>query len=142
MKPFLSALLLAACAPLALAQQPPTFTDVPPSLQKALQGHGLRSAQLDGGTLRLVSGKPQVSELAFASFVFHGICAHQWRQPAEFARWQLARVQLLDASGQQGYAFDARGDVCQRLGERAQNYHALIQRHTQACAAGACPAQP
>ena len=135
------ALLLAACAAAASAAEP-RFTDVPASMQKVLQGNSLASAQLQQGQLLLVSSKSQVSELTFASFVFHTICAQQWRHPEEFARWQLTRVQLLEAGGQQGFAFDARGDVCERMGRMGQNYRSVIAKRTVACSGGQCPAQP
>lgn len=134
------ALLLAACAMAAAAE--PQFNDVPASMQKVLQGNGLTGARLERGVLHLASGRREVSELTFASFIFHTICAQQWRHPEEFARWQLARVQLLDASGQQGFAFDARGDICQRMGQMGQNYRSVIAERTAACSGGQCPAQP
>jgi len=135
------ALALTACATLATAAQP-QFTDVPPSLQKVLLGNGLKSAQLGQGVLRLVMDKPQVSELTYASLVYHGICAEQWRHPEEFSRWQLARVELLDAGASQGYAFDARGDTCEQMGRMGKNYRDFIARFTTPCTGGQCPAKP
>lgn len=136
-------LLLAACALAATATAAPQFSDIPPDMQKVLQGNALKSAQLDNqGVLRLTSEKPAISELTFASLVFHTICAQQWRHPEEFARWQLTRVQLLEVGAQQGYAFDARGDICQRMGQMGQNYRSVIQQRTVVCSSGQCPAQP
>ena len=65
----------------------------------------------------------------------------QWRQPQAFAQAGLARVELLNADASQGYAFDARGDVCARMGQMGQNYRGLITQHTSACTAQSCPPQ-
>lgn len=134
----LSALLLAAAPALALAQ--PQFTNVPEGLHKPLLGNGLKSAQMHQGVLRLQVDKPQLSELVYSSFIFHSICAGQWRNPQQFASYGLARVEMLNASGAEGYAFDARGEVCAQMGRMGQNYRQLIAQHTTPCQAGACAA--
>ena len=132
-------LALVACATTTLAWANPDFKNVPPSMQKSL--HGISAAQFDGGVLRAQMNKPEVTELVYATFVFHSICAPQWRQPQAFAQAGLARVELLNADGSQGFAFDARGDVCARMGQMGQNYRGLITQHTSACTAQSCPPQ-
>ena len=132
---------LLACTACTLAAADTAFTNVPPTLQKALHGSAIQSARLDAGVLRLQMDKPQVTELVYATFVFHSICAPQWRQPQAFAQAGLARVELLNADASQGYAFDARGDVCARMGQMGQNYRGLITQHTSACTAQSCPPQ-
>ena len=132
-------LALVACATTTLAWANPDFKNVPPSMQKSL--HGISAAQFDGGVLRAQMNKPEVTELVYATFVFHSICAPQWRQPQAFAQAGLARVELLNADASQGYAFDARGDVCARMGQMGQNYRGLITQHTSACTAQSCPPQ-
>ena len=47
-----------------------------------------------------------------------------------------------DASAAQGFAFDARGDICEQMGRTGQNVKTLVDQRTVACNAGACPAQP
>lgn len=136
MKP-LVALLLAASATCALAE--PNLDQVPAVLHKPLLGNGLQSAQMnDKGVLRLQMGKPQVSELTYSSFIYHSICAEQWRHPEAFAKAQLTRVQLLNADASQGFAFDASGDVCERMGQMGQKYRDLIGPRTSACSASSC----
>ncbi|MCE1249162.1 MAG: hypothetical protein LWW82_00335 [Comamonadaceae bacterium] len=136
MKPLL-ALLLAAASTLALAE--PNMDQVPNVLRKPLLGNGLQAAQMnDKGVLRLQMGKPQVSELVYSSFIFHSICAEQWRHPKEFAQAGLTRVELLNADSSQGFAFDASGDVCERMGQMGQKYRELIGPRTSACSAKSC----
>lgn len=138
MKKLLPLLLASACT-LALAE--PAFQNVPEVLQKPLLGNGLTAARMQQGVLQLQMGKPEVTELVYATFVFHSICAPQWRQPQAFAQAGLARVELLNADASQGFAFDARGDVCARMGQMGQNHRGLITQHTSACTAQGCPPQ-
>ena len=133
-------LALVACATTTLAWANPDFKNVPPSMQKSL--HGISAAQFDGGVLRAQMNKPEVTELVYNTFVFHNICAQQWHDPAQFARLGLTRVELFNAAGTQGFAFDARGDICQRMGQMGQNYRSVIQQRTAVCSSGQCPAQP
>mgnify|MGYP003602013337 FL=1 len=104
--------------------------------------HPIKSAQLDNGVLRLQMDKPAVSELVYSTFVFHNICAEQWHHPDQFAKLALAKVELLNASGQQGYAFDARGDVCVQMGQLGKKFGAFIAQRTVPCEAGVCPKHP
>lgn len=136
----LLALLIGAASTLAFADV--AFKNVPAPLQKSLVHHGLKSAQLDQGVLRLQMDKPEITELVYATFIYHGICAEQWRSPERFAGVPLNRVELLNTTGAQGYAFDARGDVCVQMGQLGKNFRSFIQQHTVACEAGACPQRP
>lgn len=131
---------LCACATATLAWAGVQFTNVPQAMHKPLGNHSLKAAQLDGqGVLRVQMDKPMVSELVYATFIYNGICAEQWRHPERFATLALAQVQVFDATAAQGFAFDARGDICVRMGRMGQNFHALIAERTVACSAGACP---
>ena len=131
------ALLLAAASTLAFANT--EFKNVPVPLQKALQGNSLKTAQLESGVLRMQTSKPVVSELVYATFVFHNICGEQWMNPQQFVQFGLKRVELLNADGSQGFAFDARGDVCEQMGQLGKNFRTFIGQYTVKCTAGACP---
>lgn len=133
-----AAFFLAVASTLALAE--PALDSVPEVLRKPLLGNGLKTAQMQQGVLRLQMDKREVSELTYSSFIFHSICAQQWRSPEAFAKVALARVELFNADASQGRAFDARGDVCERMGKMGQNYRSLITQNTVACTANACPA--
>lgn len=115
------------------------YKDVDPTLQKALGHSGLKSAHRQGGVLRVALDKPEITELGYLTYVYHDICAHQWRQPAVFAQWKLERVEVFNASASQGYVFDARGTVCAEMGQMGKNYRSFIQQRTKACTAGNCP---
>ena len=134
------ALLISAASTLAFAGV--EFKNVPESMHKPLSNHKLKTAALDKGVLRLQMDKPVLSELVYSNFIVHGICAEQWRHPERFATLELTRVELLDASASQGFAFDARGGICEQMGRTAQNVKTLIDQRTVVCNAGACPAQP
>ena len=136
----LLALLLSAVCTLAVAET--DLNHLPAPLNKSLRGNAIKSAQLDNGVLRLQMDKPAVSELVYSTFVFHNICAEQWHHPDQFAKLALAKVELLNASGQQGYAFDARGDVCVQMGQLGKKFGAFIAQRTVPCEAGVCPKHP
>ena len=133
----LLAVLIATASTLAAAA--PEFKNVPAPLQKSLSHHGLKSAELDQGVLRLRMDKPEISELVYATFVYHGICAEQWRSPERFVGVNLARVELLNTNASQGYAFDASGDVCVQMGQMGKNYRTLINQRSAKCEGGTCP---
>ena len=133
----LLALLIGAASTLALAA--PEFKNVPAPLQKSLAHHGLKTAQLDNGVLRLQMDKPEISELVYSTFIYHGFCAEQWRSPERFNGVPLSRVELLNTNSTQGYAFEVRGDVCVQMGQMGKNYRTLISQHTVKCEGGACP---
>lgn len=136
----LLALLIGAASTLAIAA--PEFKSVPAPLQKSLSHHGLQTAQLDNGVLRLQMDKPEITELVYSTFIYHGFCAEQWRSPDRFTGVQINRVVLLNATGAQGYAFDVRGNVCAQMGELGKNFRTLIGQYTVKCEAGACPQRP
>lgn len=134
------ALLMAAVSTFAMANT--EFTDVPAPLQKALHGNALKTAKLGNGVLQLQTVKPEVSELVYATFIFHNICGEQWMNPQQFAGFGLKRVELLNANGSQGFAFDARGDVCQEMGKLGKNFRSFIAQYTVKCEKGGCPQRP
>ncbi|MBS0508345.1 MAG: hypothetical protein JSR53_13280 [Proteobacteria bacterium] len=136
---YLVALLACAASTLALADT--ELKNVPPLLQKTLKVGGLNSAQFDSGVLRVQTNKSEVTELVYQTFVFHNICAQQWYEPQQFASLGLARVELLNDKGQQGFAFDARGDVCAEMGKLGKNFRNFIAQHSVACTGGSCPPQ-
>ena len=114
MKKLLACLLAGICT---LASAELVVKNLPPSLERPLQGNGLLAAEMDAqGVLHLRSKKATISELDYNNFVMHGLCSEQWRDPARFASWNLGKVELLAVDGQQGYVFDASGDVCEQLG--------------------------
>ena len=133
----LLALLIVAASTLALAA--PEFKNVPAPLQKSLAHHGLKTAQLDNGVLRLQMDKPEITELVYSTFIYHGFCAEQWRSPERFAGVPLSRVELLNTNSTQGFAFEVRGDVCVQMGQMGKNYRTLIGQHTVKCDGGTCP---
>jgi hypothetical protein len=136
----LLALLLAAACPLAMAN--PDYKNIPPSLQKALHGTPLKSAAFETGVLRLTMDKPEVSELVYATFIFHNICREQWVNAQQFSQLGLKRVELLNRDGSQGFAFENRGDVCEQMGQLGKNYRSFIDQYTVKCTAGVCPGRP
>lgn len=139
MKPLLALLIAAAC-PLAIAST--DFKNVSPALQKMLHGNALKAAHLEDGVLRLRSNKPEVSEVIYSTFIFHNICSEQWVNPQQFAQFGLKRVELLNADGSQGFAFDSRGDVCEQMGQIGKNFRSFIAQYTVKCSAGTCPQRP
>jgi len=136
----LLALLIATASTFAMAA--PEFTNVPAPLQKSLSHHGLKTAKLDSGVLRLSMDKPEISELVYYTFVYHGFCAEQWRSPERFTGVSVNRVELFNTDGTQGFAFDARGDVCVQMGQMGKNYRTFIGQYTTRCTAGTCAQRP
>ena len=136
---YIVALLACAASTLALADS--EFKNVPPLLHKSIQHGGVTAAQFDGGVLRAQLNKAEVTELVYQTFVFHNICAREWYEPQQFASLGLARVELLNAKGDQGFAFDARGEVCAETGKLGKNFGTFIGQYSVACTGGSCPAQ-
>ena len=139
MKKLLALLISAACT---LAMANTEFKNIPAPMQKALRGNALKTVHLDNGVMRLQMDKPVVTELVYSTFVFHNICAEQWHNPEQFAKLALTRVELLNATGAQGFAFDARGDVCVQMGQLGKNFRTFIGQRTVPCEAGTCPKHP
>ena len=118
------------------------LTNVPEPLRQSLGAHGTKSAAMDGGVLRVVLNKPTLSELAFFTFIYHDVCAEQWRKPEPFAKMGLKRVEVLNAAGTDGFAFDGDAATCADMGQMGKNFRAAISQRTTPCAAGRCGAVP
>ena len=129
------------CAASTLAFAGVEFKNVPEAMHKPLSNHKLKAAELDkAGVLRLQMDRPAISEMVYSNFIIHGICAEQWRNPERFASLALTRVELFDASAGEGFAFDARGDICEQMGRTGQKLKPLVDQRSVVCHAGACPA--
>ena len=136
-------LVLCASAACTLAFAGTQFTNVPEAMHKPLNNHSLKTAQLDSkGVLRVQINKPVVSQLVYATFIFNGICAEQWRNPTRFATLGLTRVEVFDNSAAQGFAFDPSGNICAQMGEMGKNFGAMIAQRTVPGNAGVCPQRP
>lgn len=115
-----------------------TLKNVPEPLNHSLGSHGTKSAAMDGGTLRVVLNKPVLTELTYYTFIYHAICAEQWRAPEPFAKMGLKRVEVLDAAGAAGFAFDGDAATCADMGQMGKNFRTFISQRTAQCAAGRC----
>ncbi len=113
---------------------------VPEPLGKTLGSHGTKSAAMEGGTLRVVLDKAALTELTYFTFIYHSICAEQWRSPETFAKMGLKRVEVLNAGGTDGFAFDGDAATCAAMGQMGMNYRTFISQRTTPCAAGRCGA--
>lgn len=118
------------------------YHNIPKDMEKPLLGNALSKAQINQpGVLRLTMDKPTISELEYTNFVFQGFCAEQWRNPERFAAWSITKVELLNSSEQDGFAFDSTGDICAELGhsgQSGQSYREKIAQRTTNCTAGNC----
>lgn len=136
MKRIIIACILGSAAAWSLAAAP--LPNVPEPLNKSLTSHGVKSAAWDKGVLRVQLDKPAVSELVYSTFIYHGICAEQWRSTAAFNKMGLTRVEVLDAAGTQGYAFDGDAAVCAEMGNLGKKFGVFIGERTSKCEAGRC----
>lgn len=116
--------------------------NVPEPLNHSLRSEGTKSASMEGGVLRVILNKPALSELAFFSFIYHDICAEQWRKPESFAKMGLKRVEVLDAAGVAGFAFDGDTATCADMGQMGKNFRTFIGQRTSKCEAGRCSSIP
>lgn len=112
--------------------------NVPEPLNRSLTSHGTNSAAMDGGVLRVVLNKPVLTELTYFTFIYHGICAEQWRAPEKFATMGLTRVEVLDASGAAGFAFEGTAATCADMGQMGKSFGTYIGQRTSRCEAGRC----
>lgn len=112
--------------------------NIPEALQKPLAMHSVKSASMDGGVLRVALDKPVLTELTYSTFIYHGICAEQWRNPAKFAKAGVTRVEVLDAAGAAGFAFDGDAATCADMGQLGKSFGTFIGQRTSKCEAGRC----
>lgn len=111
---------------------------VPEPLGSYLGLHHVKQAAMKDGVLRVQLEKAAVSELTYFTFIYHGICAEQWRKPAAFNAMGLKRVEVLDAAGASGFAFDGDAAVCAEMGNMGKKYGDFIRERTSACQMGKC----
>lgn len=114
--------------------------NVPEPLGKSLGSHGTKSAAMEGGTLRVVLDKATLTELTYFTFIYHSICAEQWRSPGPFAKMGLKRVEVLNAAGTDGFAFDGDAATCADMGQMGRNFRTFISQYTTPCTSGRCGA--
>lgn len=112
--------------------------NIPDLLQTSLRNNSVKAAIMDGTVLRVELDKPTVSELVYSSFIVHAICAEQWRKPEKFSKLDLTRVEVLDAAGTQGFAFDGNAAACAEMGGLGVNFGVFIGKRTVKCDAGTC----
>ena len=112
--------------------------NIPEPLNQSLRLHGTKSATMEAGLLRVVMRQPTLTELTYYNFIYHGICAEQWRTPEKFAQIGLKRVEVLDAAGVAGFAFDGDATTCADMGQMGKNFRTFVDRYTAKCEAGRC----
>lgn len=129
--------LLLGCS-FAVAWAGTDFKNVPEPLQKTLGMHGVKNAAMEAGVLRVALHKTALTELTYSTFVYHGICADQWRNPEKFAKFGITRVEVLDAAGADGFAFDGDAATCADMGQMGKKFSSFIGERTSKCTAGVC----
>ncbi len=132
--------MLAAVCSVAMAEV--AFKNIPQDLEKPLLGNRLTQAEMTAEhVLRLQMNKATISQLDYNNFVLHTLCSEQWRNPERFAAWKIAKLELLNDKGEQGFAFDASGDICEQLGhfgKPGSAYRQAITERTTTCTQGLC----
>lgn len=126
-----------ACATAGASASAP-FAGVPEPLGSHLGMHQVKAASWNNGVLRVQLPNPAVSELVYYTFIYHGICAEQWHQPAVFNKMGLVRVEVLDAAGAKGFAFVGDAAVCAEMGNMGKKFGSFIGERTSKCEAGQC----
>lgn len=112
---------------------------IPEPLGSYLGMHQVKQASMKDGLLRVQLDKTDVSELTYFTFIYHGICAEQWRKPAAFNAMGLQRVEVFDAAGAKGFAFSGGDAVCAEMGNLGKKYGDFIRQRSTVCQAGQCP---
>lgn len=128
------------CCSAVLAWAGTDFKNVPALLEKSLGMHSVKNAAMEAGVLRVALHKTTLTELTYSTFIYHGICAEQWRSPEKFAKYGITRVEVLDAAGAAGFAFDGDAATCADMGQMGKNFGTFIGQRTSKCAAGQCAA--
>lgn len=126
-----------ACAMVGASATTP-FAGVPEPLGSYLGLHQVKTATWKEGVLRVQLQKAELSELVYYTFIYHGVCAEQWHKPAAFDKMGLVRVEVLDAAGAQGFAFDGDAATCAEMGNMGKKFGLFIGERTRKCAAGIC----
>jgi len=129
--------MVLACAT-AGASAATSFAGVPVPLGSFLGMHQVKEASWKNGVLRVQLQKAEVSELVYYTFIYHGVCSEQWHKPEAFNKMGLARVEVLDAAGAKGFAFDGDAAVCAEMGSMGKKFGDFIGGRSSRCEAGAC----
>jgi hypothetical protein len=113
---------------------------VPPNLQKWLKPYAIKETTIEGGALKITMNRPIVTREIFYSVVLRGVCMPlQFDEKKGWGAAQISRVEVRNAIGAQGFAFQGGRKECHELSqvsgdrEPSQKY---VDAHTWVCVAG------
>lgn len=113
---------------------------LPEPLARSLAPLDATEARLDAGTLSARLNKPVVTFTAFESFVTNNVCSPLFLDAkAGWGRSKIARVELRNQVGAQGYAVNNARQVCRDIGDiagGAANVKKYLQPIALVCVAG------
>lgn len=120
-----------------LVHSAPVYKNVPNELHKAIEIFAVERAELKDGALRVVYQKSLVTEMMYSSFL-QGMCNEWWLRPAALSKLKLSKIEVLNAIGAQGFAYEGGLSTCTELGNLKGDTAAFIAARTVRCEAGVC----
>lgn len=133
----LPALVVCVATCLGLSE---AFADtIPLELDKSIKGFAIAEKSLEHGALRVVFAHPVVNQETYSTFIRLGVCAPLWDDAKRGWRdAKIDRVEVLNKSQGQGFAFIGGRKACMELGHAkgADASKGYLADHTWICVAG------
>ncbi|WP_216857591.1 hypothetical protein [Burkholderia sp. S171] len=113
---------------------------VPPALQKSLAPYSIKDATIEGGALKITVNRSTVTRAIYSNIVTMGACSPLWGdQKKAWGSASISRVEVRNAIGAQGFAFQGGRKECHELGQASgvEASKQYLAAHTLVCIAGA-----
>jgi hypothetical protein len=115
--------------------------ELPPALQKSLKPYSISSAAIERGALRIAMNRPTVTRAMYSSVVLMGACSPLWNDARKaWGSASISRVEVRNAAGAQGFAFQGGRKECVELGQVSggdAEVRKYVDARTWVCVAGA-----
>lgn len=112
---------------------------IPLELDKSIRNFAIAEKSLEQGVLRVVIARSVVNQETYSTFIKLGVCAPLWEDAKRGWRdTKIDRVEVLNKSQGQGFAFIGGRKACMELGHAkgADASKGYLADHTWVCVAG------
>jgi len=132
-------LVLVVCMAFGVASGIAFADSIPVDLDKSIRGFAIAEKTLEDGVLRVAFNRSVVNQETYSTFINLGVCAPLWEDAKRgWSAAKIERVEVLNKSHGQGYAFMGGRKSCLELGHAPGNDAAkrYLADHTWVCVAG------
>ncbi|MFM0181748.1 hypothetical protein PQR52_24995 [Paraburkholderia aspalathi] len=113
--------------------------ELPASLQKSLAPYSISEVLIEGGVLKVTMKRSTVTRTMFYSIVSRGACSPLWDNGKAWGAAKINRIEVRNAIGAQGFAFQGGRKECHELGNISEGDSAskqYVDARTWVCVAG------